>query len=626
MKQRVYFFYIIFLSFLKISSANTGYENTDSMVVVFLNDRAKQLLQYNIDSSQTLLDSALNISEEENLKKGEALTLKNLGTLHFRKGNYNKTEKLWKKSLLAYQDLKDKKGISDLYNNIGVFYFQMKQIDSALKYHNEALNYRIKIGDSIQIANSYGNMGIIYRNQGEYHTALKYYHKATKIREILNDSLGMADSYNSIGLIYYLYEKYDKAIEYYNKAMEIRIAINYKKGIAGSYNNLAGVYKHLENYPKAKHFFTLFLNLSKELNDKRGVAGAYNNLALIYRSEKDFKQSLDYFLKSNKLFKELNDKQGIAISSSNIGMLYLRFDKYNEAKKHLKEGLNIAVNIGDIDVQKTVCKSLSDVYAKQADFKNALVYYKAYKNLNDSVFNQESANKIIEMNKKYESEKKQQEIVFLKKAAENQKQKAELNAKVRNWAVAGIFLSLLIVLLGYNYFRQKRKLYIQREKLLSGEKEEFRLLTKMQQKEIENKSRELVSYATGTLEKNELLIEIKHKLKLLKDTTSIANTTACKELEHIIKSSINLDSQWNIFKTHFESVHPDFFTKLELKFPSLTVNDLKNCAYIRMNLSLKEVATLMNISPKSVKMTRYRLKKKLNLRQENDLHKFITNI
>lgn len=608
------------------SSASNIVENQDSVRIILLNNNAKQLMQSNIDSSQMLLNQALNISVQKKLKYGEALTLKNLGTVYFRLAVYTETEKNWKKSLNIYQNIGDNEGISDLFNNIGVFYFQMKQIDSALKYHSEALKYRIQLGDSVQIASSYGNIGILYRNQGKYDEALEYCHKALKIREKKNDKLGMADSYNSIGLIYYYHEKYEKAIEYYNLALNIRIEINDKKGIAGSYNNLAGVYKYLKNYEKAKDFFNLFLNLSIEINDKRGVAGANNNLGIICRDEGVITESLSYFLKSQKLFSELNDKQGIAISTSNIGMLYLKLNKPDDALKYLNEAIKVAEAIKDIDVERASFKGISEVYEKKNNFKFALEYFKKYKDLNDSVFNKESNAKIAEMNEKYESEKKQQEIVFLKTDAENQKQKTILSNKVRNWAIASSILSLLILFFGFNYFKQKRKLFLQREKILSSEKEEFRLLTEMQRKEIESKSRELTGYATSALEKNELLAEIEQKIRPLKDSSSNSDKATIKELEKIIKSHMNLDDQWDNFKIHFESVHSGFFTILKSKFPTLSVNDLKNCAYIRMNLSSKEISTLMNIDPKSAKMIRYRLKKKLNLQPEDSLHDFIASI
>jgi DNA-binding CsgD family transcriptional regulator len=98
-----------------------------------------------------------------------------------------------------------------------------------------------------------------------------------------------------------------------------------------------------------------------------------------------------------------------------------------------------------------------------------------------------------------------------------------------------------------------------------------------------------------------------------------------KEMQKAIDENLESSHDWEKFKLHFENVHPKFFERLSKQVPNITVNDLKNCAYIKMNLSVKEVAVLMNITPKSAKMNRYRLKKKLSLGEDDSLLRFIQN-
>ena len=96
-------------------------------------------------------------------------------------------------------------------------------------------------------------------------------------------------------------------------------------------------------------------------------------------------------------------------------------------------------------------------------------------------------------------------------------------------------------------------------------------------------------------------------------------------IKQLLKSSAESEDVWERFKVHFEGVHPAFFENLQNKFPQLTPNDLKQAAYIRLNLSSKDVAIMMNITPKSAKMNRYRLKKKLALEQSDSLSEFLMN-
>jgi DNA-binding NarL/FixJ family response regulator len=95
-----------------------------------------------------------------------------------------------------------------------------------------------------------------------------------------------------------------------------------------------------------------------------------------------------------------------------------------------------------------------------------------------------------------------------------------------------------------------------------------------------------------------------------------------KELQH----SNTMDNDWDKFKLHFEQVHPQFFDKLSAICPALTVNELRQCAYIKMNLSIKEIAALLNVTDGAIKIARNRMKKKMGLSQNDSLGEFLHKI
>ena len=141
---------------------------------------------------------------------------------------------------------------------------------------------------------------------------------------------------------------------------------------------------------------------------------------------------------------------------------------------------------------------------------------------------------------------------------------------------------------------------------------------KLMQSVIEHKNRELSTVVIQVAQKNRVLSDIHQML------TSLPNNE--KDLHSVVKviqSNMNLDKYWKKFKLHFEEVHPDFFTKLQTAYKELSQNELKICAYIKMKLSNKEIAQMLNISAKGMETARYRLKKKLQLTTHNDLNKFI---
>ena len=194
-----------------------------------------------------------------------------------------------------------------------------------------------------------------------------------------------------------------------------------------------------------------------------------------------------------------------------------------------------------------------------------------------------------------------------------------------------ILLVLLFSLFMHNvYKRYYRK---QREKLLEKTKRELELkeLDNKQQlmrfnneklkQDIENKNRELGISTMSLIKKNEFLNSIKNELK---------NTSeAGKSLKHVIKiidKNLNNNDDWHLFEEAFNNADKDFLKKIKSEHPSLTSNDLRLCAYLRLNLSSKEIAPLLNISSRSVEVKRYRLRKKMNLPHESSLTDYILEI
>jgi DNA-binding CsgD family transcriptional regulator len=119
--------------------------------------------------------------------------------------------------------------------------------------------------------------------------------------------------------------------------------------------------------------------------------------------------------------------------------------------------------------------------------------------------------------------------------------------------------------------------------------------------------------------KNELLAFIKEDLK----NTNENENRSIKSVISTINKNISKDDTWNVFKEAFDSADKDFLKKLKLAHSSLTPNDLRLCAYLRLNLSSKEVAPLLNISVRSVEIKRYRLRKKMDLSHEQGLVEYI---
>lgn len=196
----------------------------------------------------------------------------------------------------------------------------------------------------------------------------------------------------------------------------------------------------------------------------------------------------------------------------------------------------------------------------------------------------------------------------------------------------GLYLFLLIILFilihnTYNryYKKQKRDLIEKNERdlersQLENEREIMKLRNDKLRHDIESKNRELAASTMSIIKKNEFLNKIKKELSEVKDNELI------KPVIKIIDKNLNHTSDWELFQEAFNNADKDFLKKVKEKHPSLTPNDLRLCAYLRLNLSSKEIAPLLNISHKSVEIKRYRLRKKMNLESKDNLIHHILEI
>jgi DNA-binding CsgD family transcriptional regulator len=177
---------------------------------------------------------------------------------------------------------------------------------------------------------------------------------------------------------------------------------------------------------------------------------------------------------------------------------------------------------------------------------------------------------------------------------------------------------------GY-YKRQREKLLENTErelelKKLENEQQLMSFENEKLQQDVNSKNRELAISTMSLIKKNEFLNSIKNELKKTNETKNL------KSVIKIIDKNLNNTDDWKFFQEAFNNADKDFLKKIKTIHPSLTPNDLRLCAYLRLNLSSKEIAPLLNITPRSVEVKRYRLRKKMNLAHEESLTNYILEL
>ncbi len=252
---------------------------------------------------------------------------------------------------------------------------------------------------------------------------------------------------------------------------------------------------------------------------------------------------------------------------------------------------------------------LGKSYENLNQFKKAFNYYSEFKQLSDS---------ISKINSIEEVTKLELSLMF-----ENKKQLNKIEQEKREWIyfIIAIGLLLIIIIIAWLYGRQKIRIRHSDATRDNLELEGKRLL-----EDIDFKNRELATNVMYMVKKNELINHISEKLIKAKMLFKKENIPLAEEVIHTLQ--LNVDNQiWDTFEKRFEQVHENFYSRLAEKYPKLTNKDRKLCALLRLQLSTKEIATIMHQNPSSVEVARTRLRKKLNVSNtEINLVTFLSDI
>jgi len=306
--------------------------------------------------------------------------------------------------------IKFNKGIALCYNGIGTVQECLGNYHLALEYFQKSLKIHEDIGNKKGMSDCYVNIGFIYGEQGNYNQTLDYLLKALKILEELGYKKEMANVYVNIGTVHGISGDFTKALEYFKLALKICEENGYKQLMAECYSSIGNIYNEQNDYSQAIEFYKKSLKIDEEFGDKNHISLCYNNIGCTLEKQGNYPLALEYEQKSLKIRKEIGDKNGISNGLIGIGSVYCKIGKYKDAITYSTNGLEYAKKIGSLICQSDAYETLSESYKGLNDYKSALTNYELFKQVNDSIFNQEKNKQIAKMEAIYQSNKKQKEI------------------------------------------------------------------------------------------------------------------------------------------------------------------------------------------------------------------------
>ncbi|KOY51950.1 tetratricopeptide repeat protein [Polaribacter dokdonensis] len=505
---------------------------------------------------------------------------------------------------------------------IGAFYAN-KNLDSSTIYYSKVLEFATTSKNDSLVAAVNLNIANNFLKKGQLDISMSYQLKALKIHETTNNVVGIVRTLNNISLIYFQQSKFDKALFNYTKILDLidknptKITTENKSKYKGIiYNNIGIIYDNQSKFNEALEYFTKGLTYSNEANDNQNLASLYSNTGLLYSKMEEYSLSEVYLKQALRIRIEENNTYGKCKSYLHLGTLYHNLNKSDLSKTNLLLGLKECEKAKSTIAEARILFELSSLSAANEKFKEAYQYQSNYLILNDSLTNSETARKITELEMKFNFDK------------EKEKAKIQQQKKQHMFLIVGIILVLVIIVIVVLYLLLKAK---SRNQALEKTKvdlqnKELSLRKQTLELELESRSKELTTNVMYLIKNNELIGEISKRLIDLKKLMKRENQQQIQKIIMDLQTAKDNDV-WDEFEVRFNQVYNDFYERLNQKFPNLTINEKKICAFLKLNMTSKEICTLTRQSPNSLNVARTRLRKKLGLNNTSEnLVSFLENI
>jgi tetratricopeptide (TPR) repeat protein len=504
------------------------------------------------------------IADQHKLKKEMIQSLVQMGQGYIRSGNYQKAIENAEKALEMAKDLKMENEIAIANGLFSVIFFDLGEYDRSAKFDFENLKYYESVNDQKEIGKALGNIGIDFISQNNYQKGLGFLKKSLEIAVKQNDFDGIAYQYNNIASVYFEYYKnYNMALSYYKEALKI----------------------------------------NRKLADKQQKGIYQMNIGICFTKLNEKDSILGYYQDAEQLFRNLNNLNLLAECQSLISTYYFNRNDINRSVKYADSALKIGQKYDFKGKVKAAAGLLHKIYLSKNDIENAYKYAMIESNVKDSLFILQNQKEVyrLEFQYNYEKNDKIKQIALQKK--EN----------LMIVIILSLISGMIIIILIFSRHRIKAR-------SVSLEKKSI-------EKELQFKNKELTINLLSLIKKNEMLTDISNKMvEIGKDAKKDETKEAISRISRELRISAD-DKMLKEFSLRFQEIHTGFYESLLHKYPELTPNELKLCAFLRLNMSSKDISELTGQRLLTIDHARYRLRKKLGIsNSEVNLVTFLSQI
>ncbi|MCC6372516.1 MAG: sensor histidine kinase [Bacteroidia bacterium] len=531
-----------------------------------------------------LVDSLLALTKKEGL--ADSVKIKLYGDISWELigSDINAAQKYAAMELELSVKTSRKADIAQSESDLGSIYNRKAIYDTALIHYYKALKLRQELKQEVKEAGIYTNIATVFMRQNKFSEALDINFKTLKIFEKVGDDVKQAITLGNIANLYYELEQNGPALQFMHKSIELARKANHQITVANVLVNIGGI-KFEEGVVKdvlvnkvaldtALLCFKEAESIFESLHAAYNLGVVYNNIGRIYTIHKNYKEALDYYRKglSNRII--LEDGYGIGLSNLNLGEVEYLSARYDKAIVHLDSAATVFLNLKNYINLKQAYGKLAECYEAKNELPKALKYYQLYNNYKDSVYTIDNAEKMAEMQTRYQTEKKDLEIA--KQKAELEVTEQKVNSR-NNLILFTILIALLLLASLYFFFRKRQvQAKAERDAELAHQKDiRAKAIIEAEEKERVRIAKDLHDGVGQLLSAAKMnLSSIQDKIKITSDEDNVIFKNALELVDESVKEVRTVSHNMmpnTLLKMGLASAVKEFITKIQ-NTPNLKVN------------------------------------------------------
>ncbi len=553
-------------------SARLGSVRNQIMAHLVLSKAHETQKEY--DKAFKAIDQAWTIADSFDYRKLDYMLNSRKGFILLQQGNNEACIEYMERCVELASKEDGEAAKAQAFIQLGYAYTRMGDFDKAIRNLDAGAELLKETKDEVGLQNLYGYMGVYYARVGDKEKALAEYEKALALSIERKDTSWMISNYNNVMAQYAIRGDVEKAYHYYNEREKVISAIEFPEDRKTELN-IGVLFVQNEEYDKALEV----LNICR-----------------------------DYYAKEGNLHR-------VALVDHWLALAYRGLDRYDLAAERSKMSFAGAKENDNKKLAELSAFTLFQTYHWRGKDTEAIEWLQTSNAIKDSIYSEDKQREMMALEAKYETWRKEQEIEMLK--AKNELEKAK-----RGRILIGLISSILIggLLVYQQVSRRRKEKEIQEQKLLNVALEKAQL-----QERLEHKEKELTIQLLHVAQKNSFLSAVTDSLEKIKKLIGNEPTLLLNKVIKTISNDIASNETWDQFLTSFKEIHQNFVDLMVNQY-NLSAGELRLASMIKMNMSSKEIGSLLNISDAGVKKARYRLRKKLDLDQDENMQEYLLGV